>query len=78
MTHVPILCDDVRSHRVLPIWNQLRWYRMELASVEHVVDSPLCWDLNLVIEQSHDPLDPEGTISQCVQLWRWSVGGDVP
>ena len=42
---------------------------MELASVEQVVDSPLCQDLNLVIKQSHDPLDPEGSISQCVQLW---------
>ena len=63
MAHVPILRNDTRPHQVLPIWNQLRWYHVELASVEHVVDPPLCQDLNLVIEQPHDSLDPEGSIS---------------
>ena len=45
--------------------------------MEHIVDSPLCRYLNLVIEWSHDPLNPEGPILECIQFWQGPVGGDV-
>lgn len=61
-----VLCHYTRSHQVFPIWNDVWWYKVEFASVEHVVDPPLCWDLDLVGEGSHDPLYFKGAILEGV------------
>lgn len=67
----------MRPHQVFPIWDDVQWYKVELALVKHVVDPPLGWDLYLVSEGSCGSPNPEGSILKCIQLWGSPVRGNV-
>lgn len=67
--YIPVTGGNLGSHRVFPIWDLVWWYQVELVSVEHIVYSPMCWNLDLVIQWSHDSLYPKWAIPQGVQFW---------
>jgi hypothetical protein len=51
----------------------IRCDRVELASVEHVVDLPTLGQSQSVCEWPHDLVHPEGSMSQGIQFWGWAI-----
>jgi hypothetical protein len=86
VTLTPLCIEDLINHMLLllgycEVWlrciyslHNLVWCdRVELASVEHVVNMPSLGQLQSVCKWSHDLFYPEGAMLQGIQLQGWAV-----